>query len=140
MSRLTIPERDEAIRASCELCSTGDLDLYTPGEMPATVHKEALYMVQSDTFTGALMKLMLRRGIQTLFAYVVHTNIVEVTTGRLQTVSMHIDSTEEECFQESLVNPYAIEFETLQQIKKLVQYGIDNFNTPEDLTWDEAHK
>lgn len=140
MSRLTIPERDAAISECCELCSTGDLDLYTPGEMPATVHKEALYMVQSDTFTGALMKLMLRRGIQTLFAYMVHTNIVEVTTGRLQTVSMHIDSTEEECFQESLVNPYAIEFETLQQIKKLVQYGIDNFNTPEDLTWDEAHK
>lgn len=55
--------------------------------------------------------------------------LIKKTT--IGSVSVKYSSTEEECFQESLVNPDAIDYDLLLKIRKITEYGIANYEEPE---------
>lgn len=140
MITYTRSERDVIISDAAELAEQGELYPQPPSgsgpefnELITPLYLHISRLVNLDGSERGNLRIFLRiRGGSSVLLAQPDEDYVELTnkTG-FGSVKIKLSSTEEECFQESLVNPNAIDYTTLLQIRKIVEYAIANFEEPE---------
>ena len=135
----TRKDRDLIIEKAAELAEQCDLyphtvmgsDNFNSQEHPMYLHLSKILSVQDHI--PAKIRIFLRLpGGYSILRIIPDDDMVEVIKkDGFGTMSVKLSSTEEECFQESLVNPNALEYNTIQQIRKIAEYGIANYEEPE---------
>jgi Holliday junction resolvase-like predicted endonuclease len=132
---LTPENIQKALLDASVMIKTGELDIITESVNGAVRPRyDGLNIVQFPNYFGKLERIHFYRNQNVIFAANIHTERVEMKKSNsiFDTARAMLTDTEEMCFQNSLVNEKYIDYETLQIIKSLVQYGIDNYNDPED--------
>jgi hypothetical protein len=129
-----ITDRDKLIEIAYTLACNGDLLVVNHTSNVPHDHRELylhVYKMQQiltvDHTTNDYRVVLRHPSGRSLFSSRPTQNMVEVIANTyFNTIQVKLDMTEENCFQDSLVNMDAIEYNVLQQINKLLQYGLDN--------------
>lgn len=139
--RYTRKDRDKIIETAAVLAEQCELyphtvmgtnaDNFNSQEHPMYLHLSKILSVQDHVPSKIRIFLRISGGLSIL-RIIPDDDLVEVINQHgFGTQTIKLSSTEEECFQESLVNPNALEYNTIQQIRKIAEYGIANYEEPE---------
>lgn len=136
----TRKDRDLIISDAAELAEQCELYPHTAmgsdvnfksTDHPMYLHLSKVHSVKDGVSPKFRMFLRTSGGTSIMRVMPENNEIELIRKKGIGTITVKYDSTEEECFQESLVNPEWIDYDLLLKIRKITEYGIANYEEPE---------
>lgn len=133
-------DRDRIIEEAAKLAEQCDLYPHTDmgsdvnfksTDHPMHLHLSKVLSVKDEVPPKFRMFLCMPSGMSIMRVMPENNEIELLRKTGIGTITVKYDSTEEECFQESLVNPDWIDYDLLLKIRKITEYGIANYEEPE---------
>lgn len=133
-------DRDRIIEEAAELAEQCELYPHTvmgsdvnfkSTDHPMYLHLSKVLSVKDGVPPKFRMFLRMPGGMSVMRVIPDDDQIELLKKNGIGTVTVRYNSTEEECFQESLVNPDWIDYDLLLKIRKITEYGIANYEEPE---------